>query len=105
MSQQKFRPFEFMRYYIEEAAHGEQINKSEQTINLHDVKAYRKFIFTGFEDEVSGKEFTHLEVYGGDNYIALMSYEEFRGMFNEFLLDTGDLDPRTTRKYPLKNGK
>lgn len=101
----QFRAYEFIRYFVEETNIGDKVNQGEQMINLADVRAYYRFNFKHQDfEELKDMEFTFIETFTS-GYVANVSYEEFRGLHNEFLLDTGDFDPRTIRAYPLKKQK
>ncbi len=102
MNEKQFRAYEFMRYFIEDTKIGDKLNTGEQMINLADVRAYYKFNFKNQQiDGTEGKEFTCIETFT-NSYVAQVSYEEFRGIHTEFLLDTQDYDPRSLLNNPLK---
>lgn len=100
MNEKEFRPFEFMRYFIEDTKIGDQLHTGEQTIDLNDVKGYHRFEFKDNNPGTDGLKFTLIETYM-HSYVAKIPYEDFRGIHNEFLMDTGLYDPRTTTNYPL----
>lgn len=94
--QPRFRIYEFTRYYIETITGNiEKLEHCTQTISLSDVKSFRNFSFKEFPQE-PGK-FTHITTYQGDGYVAKIAYEDFRGLFVQYLSDMGDLDNRTMK--------